>query len=301
MEPLEQYATAADGTRLRFTSTGPHQAAEGPAVLLCDGIGCAGYIWRALVPVLARGRRVLHWNYRGHGGSERPSDPEEISVAHCAADLLAVLDAAGEASAVLVGHSFGVQVALEASRVAGSRVAGLVLVCGSAGHLLETFHDLPGASAALPYWQRAVEAYPGVARFLARSVIPSEATVRLGMAFEVNAQQLSRPDLQRYLEDLSDVDSPLFVRLLASAAAYDASPHLPRITAPTLIIAGERDTFTPVRLSAAMHDAIPGSELLVLPAGTHVGPLEQPVACATSIESFLARRSPAAPPREVTP
>jgi pimeloyl-ACP methyl ester carboxylesterase len=302
MERSEHYAPAEDGTRLRWSSLGPAGAPDRPAVLLSDGIGCAGYIWRALEPALARRRRVLHWNYRGHGGSERPVEPEQVSVAHCARDLLTVLDEAGERRAVLVGHSFGVQVALEAHRLAPRRVAGLVLICGSAGHLLDTFHDVPGASAALPYWQRAVEAYPGVARFLARTVIPSEAVVRLGMAYEVNARQLSRQDLERYLADLADVDSPLFVRLLASAAAHDASGHLPEVAAPTLVLAGEKDTFTPARLSVALHEAIPGSELLVVPGGTHVLPLEQPALCEGRIEAFLAARcaGEATPPPEAT-
>ena len=296
MERSEHYATAEDGTRLRWTSLGPAGVPGGPPVVLIDGIGCAGYIWRSHEPALARRRRVLHWNYRGHGGSERPSEPEQVSVAHCARDLLAVLDEAGERRAVLVGHSFGVQVALEVHRLAPGRVAGLVLVSGSSGHLLDTFHDVPGASAALPYWQRAVEAYPGVARFLARTVIPSEAIVRLGMAFEVNAKHLAREDLQRYLADLADVDSPLFVRLLASAAAHDLGGHLPQVAVPTLIIAGEKDTFTPAHRSVAMHEAIPGSELLLLPGGTHVLPLEQPIACEERIEAFLAERCAGEPP-----
>jgi len=298
MEPSERYATAADGTRLRWTSAGPeHPPAAGPPVILCDGIGCAGYIWRALAPALAARRRVLHWNYRGHGGSERPSEPEAISVAHCVGDLLSVLDEAGERAAVLVGHSFGVQVALETARQAPERVAGLVLACGSAGHLLDTFQDRAVASAAFPYWRRAVEAYPAVARFLARTVIPSEVTVRLGQAYEANARQLSPEDLRIYLTDLADVDSPLFVRLLASAAGHDATGHLPEVRAPALVLAGEKDTFTPVRLSVAMHQAIPGSELLVLPGGTHVALLDQPEACRERIERFLSERvDPPAPP-----
>jgi pimeloyl-ACP methyl ester carboxylesterase len=236
---------------------------------------------------------VLHWNYRGHGGSERPADPERVSLVECVDDLLAVLDAAGERSVVLLGHSMGVQVALEAHRHAPGRVAGLVLICGAPGHLLETFHDVPLAAAAFPYARQAVERFPSVARFLARAVIPTELTLKLAMAFEVNSAQVAREDLQRYLDDLADVDSPLFFRLLASAAQHDASDHLPAIAVPTLILAGESDSFTPMWLSVKMHAAIPGSELLVLPGGTHVGPLEHPDLCALRIEKYLRDYFPA--------
>ena len=50
MDRTEHEATAQDGTRLSWTSAG----AGGPAVVLTDGIGCAGYVWRALEPELAR-------------------------------------------------------------------------------------------------------------------------------------------------------------------------------------------------------------------------------------------------------
>ncbi len=294
----EHYATARDGTRLHWTSTG---TGPGPAVVLCDGLGCAGYIWRFLSPELARARRVIHWNYRGHGKSERPADPERVSIVECVDDLLAVLDAAGERAAVLVGHSMGVQVALEAHRRAPDRVEGLVLVCGAPGKPLDTFHDAPLLALAFPYAREAVKRFPAVAQLLFRSVIPTAFALDLAMAFEVNAKQVAREDLARYLADLADVDSALFVRLAGSAGQHDASDHLPRVAVPTLIIAGEKDSFTPMWLSVKMHAAIPGSELLVLPGGTHVGPLEHPELCALRVEKYFRDHfaDPAAePPRQ---
>jgi len=284
MQRTEHYATAGDGTRIHWTSAGE---GPGPAVVLCDGLGCAGYIWRFLQPELARAHRVIHWNYRGHGKSERPTDPERVSILECVDDLLAVLDDAGERSAVLLGHSMGVQVALEAHRRAPDRVAGLVLLCGAPGKPLDTFHDAPLLAAAFPYAREAVERFPSVARLLFRAVIPTELTLKFAMAFEVNSRQVAREDLARYLADLADVDSSLFVRLAGSAGQHDASDHLPRVAVPTLIIAGEKDSFTPMWLSVKMHAAVPGSELLVLPGGTHVGPLEHPELCALRVEKFF--------------
>jgi pimeloyl-ACP methyl ester carboxylesterase len=142
-----------------------------------------------------------------------------------------------------------------------------------------------------------------VARLLFRSMVPTAASLRLAMTFEVNSRLVAREDLVRYLDDLADVDAALFVRLLASAAVHDASDHLPRIAAPTLIIAGEEDSFTPMWLSVKMHAAIPASELLVLPGGTHVGPLEHPELCALRLEKFLRDHfgtTPAAAPRRRT-
>jgi pimeloyl-ACP methyl ester carboxylesterase len=279
----DAFVTAPDGTRLHWSSGG-----EGaPTVVLLDGVGCAGYIWRFLLPDLQRRHRVIHWNYRGHGRSERPVDALRVSVQDCVDDLFAVLDAAGERAVLLLGHSMGVQVALEAHRRAPDRLLGLGLLCGSPGHALSAIHDAPLAAVAFPFVRRAVERFPALTRLLFRSVVPTELALRMALAFEVNRKLVAREDLVRYLDDLADIDAALFVRMLASADQHDATDHLPAIAVPTLIIAGEQDTFTPMWLSVKMHAAIPGSELLVLPGGTHVGPLEHPELVSLRVEKFV--------------
>ena len=292
MRRTRRHATAPDGTRLAWSSAG----AGSPAVLLTDGIGCAGYIWRRLAPALARERRVLHWNYRGHGESDPPADPERTTLADCARDLLAVLDAAGEERAVLAGHSMGVQVVLEAHRLAPERVAGLVLLCGAPGRLLDTFHDSKVLRTVLPYARMVVDRWPTAARTAFRALVTADVAVDYALAFEVNRALMQREDLLPYFADLSRVDPALFVRLLASAAEHDATAHLPDVRVPTLVVAGVRDSFTPMHLSVAMHEAIPGSELLVLPGGTHVAPLEHPALVEERVRRFLAAHAPARAP-----
>jgi pimeloyl-ACP methyl ester carboxylesterase len=292
MDKTEHDARGEDGTRLHWTNAG----AGGPAVVLTDGIGCAGYVWRALEPALADARRVIHWNYRGHGRSAAPADPERMTIEDCVSDLVAVLDAAGEERAVLAGHSMGVQIALELHRRHPDRVAALVLVCGAPGNPLDTFHDSHVLRYAFPYAKQLVLRYPDLARLAFRALVPTDVALSYAMTFEVDGARVRRADLVRYLEDLAEVDPTLFVRLLASAGAHDASGHLRRVDVPTLVVAGERDSFTPLRLSEAMHRAIPGSELVVVPGGTHVAPLEDPELVAGRTLAFLAAHAPVRAP-----
>lgn len=286
------HALASDGSRIAWTSAGQGS----PAVLLTDGIGCAGYVWRSLAPDLARTRRVLHWTYRGHGKSDPPRDLTDATVDACVDDLLAVLDAAGEERAVLVGHSMGVQIVLEAHRRAPGRVAGLVLVCGAPGRVLDTFHDTNLLGKVFPLARRLFDRFPSAASAAFRAVVKSEVAMEYALAFEVNRALVRREDLKAYFDDLACVDARVFVRLLESAAAHDVTGHLREIRAPTLVVAGERDGFTPMRLSVQMHEAIPGSELLVLPGGTHVGPVEHPGLLSAKLHAFLAARCPAPAP-----
>lgn len=282
----EGVATASDGTRIWWRASGQGS----PAVILSDGISCAGYIWRHLFPALAERRRVLHWNYRGHGRSAVPRDLERVSLLDCADDLVAVLDAAGERSAVLAGHSMGVQVCLEAHRRHPHRVRAMALLCGVPGRVLDHFHGRRILATVFPYLERAVLRAPRLARWCFRRVLGTEVAVQIGLRFEVNGQLLPREDLERYLAEAAQVDVEVYARMLASAAQHDASDHLPHVNVPVLVVAGRRDTWTPLSLSLAMRAAIPGSDLLVLPAGTHTGPLEYPDLVAQRLGQFLAER-----------
>jgi pimeloyl-ACP methyl ester carboxylesterase len=282
----EGFAKASDGTRIWWRASGRGS----PAVILNDGISCAGYIWRHLFPALAERRRVLHWNYRGHGRSAVPRDVERVSLLDCADDLVAVLDAAGEPSAVLAGHSMGVQVCLEAHRRHPRRVRALALLCGVPGRVLDHFHGRQILATSFPYIRCVVLRAPRLARWCFRRALATELAVQIGLRFEVNGQLLPREDLERYLAEAADVDLEVYARMLTSAAQHDASDHLPHVNVPVLVVAGRRDTWTPFSLSLAMRAAIPGSDLLVLPAGTHTGPLEYPDLVALRLEKFLAER-----------
>jgi len=286
MHVEESFAAASDGTRIWWRAAGRGE----PVALLVDGIACAGFIWRDLFPSLARRRRVLHFNYRGHGHSAIPRDPEAVGLEDAVGDLLAVLDAAGERSAVLFGHSIGVQVCLEAHRRAPRRVRGLVLLCGAPGKPLDTFHGRRTLAQVFPWVERLVLAAPSAARWAFRNAIPTEAVLQLARWLEVNRHLLRRGDLERYLQDVAQVDPEVFVRMLATAARHDASAHLPRVRVPTLIVAGARDGWTPLAQSRRMHAAIPGSELLVLPEGSHTAPLEYPEVVRERVEAFLSER-----------
>ncbi|HEY7725788.1 MAG TPA: alpha/beta hydrolase [Anaeromyxobacteraceae bacterium] len=286
MQARESFAAGRDGTRIWW-----REAGAGRTPVLCtDGVGCAGYVWDRLFPWLARSRRVLHWNYRGHGNTPPPADPARCTLRDCVDDVIAVLDAAGERRAVLAGHSMGVQVSLEVHRRAPERVAGLILLCGSPSRPLETFHGSAALGRVFPWLRDLVLAFPGLAGHAFRRLVPSELAMQVGLWLEVNRQLVRREDLRRYFDDLSRVDPASFVRLLDSAAEHDATDHLPAVDVPALVVGGERDTFTPLALSERMHRAIPGSEMLVLPAGSHMGPLEHQELVQLRLEKFLAER-----------
>ncbi|WP_141323889.1 alpha/beta fold hydrolase [Myxococcus sp. AB025B] len=282
----QDYLRVPDGADLYYQVTGDGE----PGVVLCDGLGCDGFAWKYLAPYLSRRHRVLRWHYRGHGRSGIPEDRERIGMLYTCDDLQRVMDAAGMEKAVLFGHSMGVQVALEFHRRYASRVAGLVLICGSYGNPLDTFHDSNVLKKLFPSLRRVVERFPEQSARLIHAALRTELAVQLAISLEMNRERIARNDLAPYFEHLARMDPVVFVRTLDSLSEHSAWDHLLHVDVPSLVVAGGRDKFTPGWLSRKMASRIPEAELVLIPDGTHTAPLEAPGLVEVRVERFLRER-----------
>src|SRR6202012_4656449 len=90
-----------------------------------------------------------------------------------------------------------------------------------------------------------------------------------------------------YFAHLAGMDPDIFIQVLHAAQAHSVEDLLVDVRAPTLVITGERDTFTPMWLSLRMQQLIPGAELLVVPGGSHVAPIEIPELILLRLDRFL--------------
>ena len=285
----QDFLETPDGVQLYFQVQGPLEP-EGPDVVLCDGLGCDGFVWRYLLPVLRRRHRVLHWHYRGHGRSSLPPEPDRIGMQHTCDDLVQVMEHVGVREAVVFGHSMGVQVALEFHRQQAARVKGLALLCGSYGNPLDTFHDTNVMRHMLPLMQETVERFPDHSTWGVQAFAKTEVPLAIAVRTEMNKELIHRKDVEAYFNHLAKMSPVAFVRTLASLANHTALDHLPNVEVPALVVAGERDQFTPRWLSERMARALPRAELLVIEDGTHTAPLERPELVNQRVERFLAER-----------
>lgn len=278
------FATAADGTKLFYGVRG-----HGRSLLLLDGIGCDGWAWNHIQPHLAEHHRVVHVHYRGHGRSGAPVDRNATDVATLADDALRVLDALGIGRAIPVAHSMGTQVALEWYRRAPERVDALILICGSYGHITHTFHGNDLLDRALPVLIERVQQYRTLARALWGRLPPSISYRLARWLREIDGPAVRPDDFRQYVEHLSDIDLELYLTMLQKAGAHSAEDVLAGIRVPTLVIAAERDTFTPAPIVRALAEGIPGAEYVELQGASHAAPAERVSAINDSIDAFLAK------------
>jgi pimeloyl-ACP methyl ester carboxylesterase len=282
------YAVApSDGSPLFYESWG--ERGHTTPVLLCDGLGCDGYVWRHLRDDLGA-RFCVHPHYRGHGRTPGPRDLARVTVEDLADDVACVLDDALVDRAVLICHSMGVQVALETYRRHVARVAGLVLVCGASSHPLRTFRGSAVLEDWLPTIQKWIHRVPGVINRVTRAVLPTRLAYEVASRLEIRRELIEPSDFMPYLEGMARIDSRLFVAMLSAAAAHSADNLLPAVNVPTLVVAAGRDGFTPPERSRAIAAAIPHAELLEISNASHTAPIEHPHLVNFTIRDFLARR-----------
>jgi pimeloyl-ACP methyl ester carboxylesterase len=259
----------------------------GFTTILCDGICCDGYIWKYLWDDLAPLGRLCHWNYRGHGRSAPPVDATRIDTPSHADDLGRVRLHIGDGPVVLVGHSMGCQVVLEAYHQRPEKIVGLVLLCGSSGRVTKTFHGNDLLAKVLPNLLRVVESRPGIARGI-WSRIPIQTALNVALnTGEVDKTLLDPADLVPYLEHVTRMDLLLFLRMLEAAGEYSADHFLATVDVPVLVVAGMSDTFTPHHLTEEMAKGLAQSQLVPVPSGTHVAPLEQRDLVGKAVIAFL--------------
>jgi pimeloyl-ACP methyl ester carboxylesterase len=132
--------------------------------------------------------------------------------------------------------------------------------------------------------------FPRVARAVWGRV-PAATAFRVACAGrELDGERIQEEDFQRYWEHASLMDPDVFLRMLQHAGEHDAREFLPDVDVPTLVVAAEHDTFTPMALAEEMAMAIPNAELEVVEEASHAAPVEQPGRIAERIEDFLSTR-----------
>jgi pimeloyl-ACP methyl ester carboxylesterase len=282
------FAVADDGTRLYWRAVG-----SGPALACCNGVGVSIFFWKYLVEHYSPSHTVLLWDYRAHGRSDRPAELEvaDLSIARHARDLAAVMDAANIDRAMLLGHSMGVQVILEFHRLFPSRVLALVPMLGTAGRALSTFYDFPRSPQIFRAVARALDRVGDRVHYFIRPTLESPLAWWFARkAFLVDPYYTRQEDMLPYMRHLASLDMRVFIRSVLMAEEHDAWDTLAGIRVPTLIVAAERDTFTPMWLSRKMAASIPGAELLVLAEATHTALIEQPDTIQHRLDRFLTER-----------
>lgn len=255
----------ANGIEINYEITG-----KGPCVTLSHSLGCDLHMWDEQMDALTRNYRVLRFDTRGHGASSAPADAYTLE--QMADDVHGLLAALGIKQTHWVGLSMGGMIgqtyALKYPGVFKSMV------------LADTTCSYPADAA--PVWADRI-------KLAQTSGMEPIADAMLTRWFTEPYRKSHPQVMARIGGSVRATPVAGFVGCCHAIPKINLTERLKEIACPTLVIVGEQDPGTPVAMAREIHDAMPGSELVIIPSAAHLSNVEQPHAFNAALLGFLGR------------
>lgn len=246
---------------------------DGPeTIVMVNGLADEKESWGYQTPdFVAAGYRVLTFDNRGVGQSDKPAGP--YTTKQFAADTKALVDALGITGFHLVGTSMGGMISQEYAIAYPGDLKSVTL---------SSTYAAPG-----PFCTRMFRMWEDMAPKLGVAFVMRDVTL---WAFTVPFFETREAELQEFEAAMAAIAQPLeaYLAQLSSIITHDTTDRIGSITTPTLVIAGEEDILIPVTLSKRLHAAIPGAEWRTTPGG-HASVWEHPAAFNQAVLEFIGR------------
>jgi pimeloyl-ACP methyl ester carboxylesterase len=248
-----------------------------PPLIFVHGLACANDDWRAQVAHFRVRHDVVACDLRGHG--QTPGRAPECTISSLGGDVAALIASLEYTGAILVGHSMGCRVVLEAARLAPARIGGLVLLDAS----MIGMGDRAKADAAI----RQMNSLPDFATFAERlfsEMFLRESAVSRALIARAKAlpadvgrglyESLATWDVEHARTALAAVRVPLLA--IQSTTVNAGMRRLP-------LKAGETTPWLDL-----VRDSVPGARIEVMVDAGHFPQIELPEGVNRLLAGFLA-------------
>ncbi len=289
-EPDEQGYVEREGVRVFYEVFGTGE----PTILLCPTWTLVpSRVWKMLVPYLADHHRVIVFDPRGNGRSDRPRTAEAYAEAQFAQDAIDILDATSTERAIVVGLSKGAQRSLLVAAGHPDRVLGLVLI--------GPFFPVSFAPASV---LARITAHPLLAPMFLRKPLTTRGYAKVNAVHWRNdyrdfvewfaAMATSEAHTTKGFEDVVEWGMGTDAATLISSWLADNAAPLTRrdqlalarrVRCPVLVINGTEDKLTSFA-DAQLLVKTTGGKLLAMQGGDHVPQVRRPVAVNLAIREF---------------
>jgi 3-oxoadipate enol-lactonase len=249
-------------------------SAGAPPVVLHHPLASNLTFWDELTAALTPHWRVIRFDARGHGKTEAPVG--RYAFEGLAADVVALMDHLGVSQAQYLGLSMGGMVGQYLGLLHASRFASLILV---------------STSSRIPPEMRSL----WVDRVLVAREKGMGSQIEPAMArWVAPATKAEKPALvQRFADMIQTTPLEGYAGWCGAIEQLDISDKIGAIRLPTRIIVGDLDPATPPAAAETIHNAIPGSDLVVLKGVSHMLSSEDPAAFHAAVLPFLDAHRPA--------
>jgi pimeloyl-ACP methyl ester carboxylesterase len=240
---------------------------EGPALLLIHGLGSCKEDWEPQVAAFAKCYKVISFDLRGHGQSDKPAGPYGIE--QFAADAAGLLHALHIEAAHVVGISLGGAIAFQFALDHPKLVKTLTIVNSGPDATVRTFKE------KFAIWMR-------------RYIVQRKGMNKLAniIAPQLFPKPESRAARERFIERTSRNDPQAYLHAFSALIGWSVAERIQGIACPVLAIAADQD-YTPLSMKEAYVARIPGARLEVVRDARHALPMEKPAEFNAVLARFL--------------
>jgi pimeloyl-ACP methyl ester carboxylesterase len=272
---------------MSFTKTELHyeRYGQGDPVICLHGLGACTYTWRNLIEPVSKTHELFLIDLKGYGESPKPRDGR-YAVQDQAQLVYNFIRDHDLKNVTLIGTSYGGAVSLMVTLMAcdhdPDRIGRLILI------------DSAGYNQALPWHLRVLKT--PVIGWLSIHLLPRKASTKRVLRYVYfNHRLITREQVAAYSKPMRSPGSRQALlqtaRQAIPANIDELTSRYKEICVPTLLIWGEEDRIVPLKIGEMLAEAIPDSQLVVLPGIGHAPHEEAPEQTIPLIVDFLAQRS----------
>lgn len=254
-----------NGIELHYEATG-----EGRPVLFIHGLGSSCRDWEMQTPVFSKHHRVVSFDLRGHGRSQKPPGPYSMSL--FAEDTAGLVRSLEVAPVHVVGISLGGMIAFQLAVDHPEMMKSLVIVNAGPEVVVRTMKDRWNV-----FLRFAIVRMLGMRKMgevLGRRLFPKE----------------EQADIQKsFVERWAENDTRAYLNTLRAIVGWSVTERIQDIHLPTLVVAADGD-YTPVSAKEAFISKMPQAELVVISDSRHATPVDSPDKFNEVVLSFLSRQ-----------
>lgn len=254
---------SANGIDINYSIEG-----EGPWLTMSHSLACNLHMWDEEAKRLSQRYKVLRYDTRGHGESGAPVGAYTLE--QLADDLHGLLQALGVKSTHFVGLSMGGMI----GQTYALKYPGMF----NSLALCDTTSRYPAEAASV--WVERIKTVE--AQGMEPMVVPT-----LERWFTA-AYRKDRPEVvEKVAAMIRTTPVPGFVGCCHAIPKINLTARLAEIRCPSLVIVGKDDPGTPVAMAEDIHQALPGSALVIIPSAAHLSNLEQPDLFNQALGAFI--------------
>jgi pimeloyl-ACP methyl ester carboxylesterase len=240
---------------------------EGQPLLFIHGLGSSARDWELQVTDFAKSYKVITFDLRGHGQSDKPAGPYSMSM--FAADTVGLLKALGIESPHVVGLSLGGGVAFQMAVDASVPIKSFTIVNIKPEMLVRTFADW------LTVWQSIA-----IVKLLGMRKMGEALSKR--MFIKPEQEDIRKIFVERWAEN----DPRAYLHAMRAIVGWSVLAQIGSIRCPTLVITADQD-YSSVSYKEAYTALIPNARLVVIPDSRHATPVENPQPFNQALRDFL--------------